>query len=116
MNSLWPWIGCFNALALGVTDLDAGLNQLMLPFALQQEDGQLPDKTGRTTPTSVARNHPFKAGHWQIDGHASDSQFHTGNDLSQLVNGRIFGSRNAITMATAFQGFREQPRLGFRLG
>jgi glycogen debranching enzyme len=46
MNSLWPWDCCFNALALGVTDLDAGLNQLMLPFALQQEDGQLPDKTG----------------------------------------------------------------------
>lgn len=46
MNSLWPWDCCFNALALGVTDLDAGLDQLMLPFALQQEDGQLPDKTG----------------------------------------------------------------------
>lgn len=46
MNSLWPWDCCFNALALGVTDLDAGLDQLMLPFALQQEDGRLPDKTG----------------------------------------------------------------------
>ena len=46
MNFLWPWDCCFNALALGVTDLDAGLDQLMLPFALQQEDGQLPDKTG----------------------------------------------------------------------
>ena len=46
MNSLWPWDCCFNALALGVTDLDAGLDQLMLPFALQKEDGQLPDKTG----------------------------------------------------------------------
>lgn len=46
MNSLWPWDCCFNALALGVTDLDAGLDQLLLPFALQKEDGQLPDKTG----------------------------------------------------------------------
>ena len=46
MNALWPWDCCFNALALGVTDLDAGLDQLMLPFALQQADGQLPDKTG----------------------------------------------------------------------
>jgi len=46
MNALWPWDCCFNALALGVTDLDAGLDQLMLPFALQKEDGQLPDKTG----------------------------------------------------------------------
>ena len=46
MNSLWPWDCCFNALALGVTDVDAGLDQLMLPFALQKEDGQLPDKTG----------------------------------------------------------------------
>ena len=46
MNALWPWDCCFNALALGVTDLDAGLNQLMLPFALQKDDGQLPDKTG----------------------------------------------------------------------
>lgn len=46
MNAVWPWDCCFNALALGVTDLDAGLDQLMLPFARQQEDGQLPDKTG----------------------------------------------------------------------
>ena len=46
MNALWPWDCCFNALALGVTDLDAGLDQLMLPFARQQDDGQLPDKTG----------------------------------------------------------------------
>jgi putative isomerase len=46
MNSLWPWDCCFNALALGVTDLNAGIDQLLLPFALQKEDGQLPDKTG----------------------------------------------------------------------
>ena len=46
MNALWPWDCCFNALALGTTDLDAGLDQLLLPFALQQADGQLPDKTG----------------------------------------------------------------------
>ena len=46
MNSMWPWDCCFNALALGVTDLNAGLDQLMIPFALQKEDGQLPDKTG----------------------------------------------------------------------
>jgi hypothetical protein len=46
MNALWPWDSCFNASALGITDLDAGLDQLMLPFALQKEDGQLPDKTG----------------------------------------------------------------------
>ncbi|MDB6077670.1 MAG: hypothetical protein JWO82_1417 [Akkermansiaceae bacterium] len=46
MNAVWPWDCCFNAMALGVTDLNAGLDQLMLPFALQKEDGQLPDKTG----------------------------------------------------------------------
>ncbi len=46
MNAVWPWDNCFNALSLGVTDLDAGLDQLLLPFALQREDGQLPDKTG----------------------------------------------------------------------
>jgi len=46
MNSVWPWDHCFNALALGITDVNAGLDQLMLPFALQKENGQIPDKTG----------------------------------------------------------------------
>jgi glycogen debranching enzyme len=46
MNSVWPWDHCFNALALGETDIDAGLDQWMIPFNLQRENGQIPDKTG----------------------------------------------------------------------
>ncbi len=32
MNAIWAWDHCFPALALGLTDADAGLDQLLLPF------------------------------------------------------------------------------------
>ncbi|WLT31611.1 amylo-alpha-1,6-glucosidase [Geothrix sp. PMB-07] len=45
MNAVWPWDHCFPALALGRTDLDAGLEQFLLPFLNADERGQLPDET-----------------------------------------------------------------------
>lgn len=45
MNAVWPWDHCFPALALGRTDLDAGLEQFLLPFLNADEQGQLPDET-----------------------------------------------------------------------
>ncbi|MBI1753746.1 MAG: hypothetical protein HY014_11040 [Acidobacteria bacterium] len=45
MNAVWPWDHCFPALALGRTDLDAGLEQFLLPFLNADEHGQLPDET-----------------------------------------------------------------------
>jgi len=45
MNAVWPWDHCFPALALGRTDLEAGLEQFLLPFLNADEHGQLPDET-----------------------------------------------------------------------
>ena len=44
MNAVWPWDHCFNALALGYGDPDAGFDQLMVPFWKQLPDGGLPDR------------------------------------------------------------------------
>lgn len=45
MNAVWPWDHCFPALALGLTDREAGLDQFILPFLNADEYGQLPDET-----------------------------------------------------------------------
>ncbi|GLH73119.1 hypothetical protein GETHLI_16210 [Geothrix limicola] len=45
MNAVWPWDHCFPALALGRTDLEAGLEQFLLPFLNADVNGQLPDET-----------------------------------------------------------------------
>jgi hypothetical protein len=45
MNAIWAWDHCFPALALGLTDSQAGLDQLLLPFYNVDESGQLPDVT-----------------------------------------------------------------------
>jgi hypothetical protein len=45
MNAVWPWDHCFPALALGLTDLQAGLDQFLLPFANADASGMLPDET-----------------------------------------------------------------------
>ena len=45
MNAIWAWDHCFPALALGLTDAEAGLDQLLLPFYNADEHGQLPDVT-----------------------------------------------------------------------
>ena len=43
MTSVWSWDHCFNALALGLTDPRAGMEQLLLPFERQLPSGALPD-------------------------------------------------------------------------
>lgn len=43
MNWVWSWDHCFNALALGRFDMDRAMDQWMLPFAVQDERGCLPD-------------------------------------------------------------------------
>ncbi len=43
MCAMWTWDHCFNALALAEADLRGGLEQFLLPFALQKENGQIPD-------------------------------------------------------------------------
>lgn len=45
MNAVWAWDHCFPALALGLTDAQAGFEQLVLPFYNADEHGQLPDVT-----------------------------------------------------------------------
>ncbi len=45
MNAIWAWDHCFPALALGLTDPTAGLEQLLLPFYNADQYGQLPDVT-----------------------------------------------------------------------
>lgn len=49
MNAIWAWDHCFPALAVGLTDADAGLDQLLLPFYNADEFGQLPDVTSPDT-------------------------------------------------------------------
>ncbi|GLH73461.1 hypothetical protein GETHLI_19630 [Geothrix limicola] len=44
MNSEWPWDHCFVAQALGMADLDAALDEFMIPFANMDAKGQLPDR------------------------------------------------------------------------
>jgi|GEM_PF-584766 len=44
MNSEWPWDHAFVALALGLTQLDAALDEFMIPFANMDARGQLPDR------------------------------------------------------------------------
>ena len=46
MSAAWSWDHCFNALAVGKADAQLGMNQLLSPFYLQQEDGSLPDRFG----------------------------------------------------------------------
>lgn len=46
MSAVWSWDHCFNALAVGRNDPVLGMNQLLCPFYLQQEDGSLPDRFG----------------------------------------------------------------------
>ncbi|MDO5326955.1 MAG: trehalase family glycosidase [Clostridia bacterium] len=46
MSAVWSWDHCFNALAVGRNDPALGMNQLLCPFYLQQEDGALPDRFG----------------------------------------------------------------------
>ena len=46
MSAVWSWDHCFNALAVGKADARLGMNQLLVPFHLQQEDGSLPDRFG----------------------------------------------------------------------
>ena len=41
MSAVWSWDHCFNALAVGRNDPVLGMNQLLCPFYLQQEDGSL---------------------------------------------------------------------------
>ena len=43
MNGVWSWDHCFHALAVARGDFRAGLEQFLLPFALQNEQGKLPD-------------------------------------------------------------------------
>jgi putative isomerase len=43
MSSVWSWDHCFNALAMSLMDVDAGLQQFLLPFELQAPNGALPD-------------------------------------------------------------------------
>lgn len=46
MTAVWSWDHCFNALAVAGGDFEFGLNQFLLPFALQCENGCLPDAFG----------------------------------------------------------------------
>ncbi len=41
--AVWSWDHCFNALALSKSDFNAGIEQFLLPFALQCKSGVLPD-------------------------------------------------------------------------
>lgn len=43
MSSVWTWDHCFNALAIAPADLNAAIEQFLLPFELQAESGALPD-------------------------------------------------------------------------
>lgn len=44
MNGVWAWDHCFPAMALAVTDLNAGLEQFLVPFHNMLPTGQLPDR------------------------------------------------------------------------
>lgn len=44
MNGVWAWDHCFPAMALSVTDLQAGLEQFLVPFHNMLPTGQLPDR------------------------------------------------------------------------
>lgn len=43
MTAVWSWDHCFNALAVAPAFPELAMGQWMLPFALQQENGVLPD-------------------------------------------------------------------------
>jgi len=85
----------------------------MLPFALQQEDGQLPDKTPDDAFLGCTKPPIQMALGKLMDMHRIQCQ--AGNDISKLVKGRIFGSRNAITIQR-IPGYSGVNAVGFRLG
>jgi hypothetical protein len=43
MDKVWSWDHCFNAIALAPADVDAALDQFLLPFDHQDASGALPD-------------------------------------------------------------------------
>lgn len=43
MDKVWSWDHCFNAIALAPADVDAALDQFLLPFDHQDSSGALPD-------------------------------------------------------------------------
>lgn len=43
MTAAWSWDHCFHALGMARGDFQAGLNQLLSPFYLQDETGKMPD-------------------------------------------------------------------------
>ncbi|WP_241704219.1 amylo-alpha-1,6-glucosidase [Leifsonia shinshuensis] len=43
MDKVWSWDHCFNAIALAPADVDAALDQFLLPFDHQEAGGALPD-------------------------------------------------------------------------
>ncbi|WP_243768796.1 amylo-alpha-1,6-glucosidase [Leifsonia sp. TF02-11] len=43
MDKVWSWDHCFNAIALAPADVDAALDQFLLPFDHQDATGALPD-------------------------------------------------------------------------
>lgn len=43
MNGVWSWDHCFHALGIARADFGAAIEQFLLPFALQDGEGKLPD-------------------------------------------------------------------------
>ncbi|HEY2557238.1 MAG TPA: glycogen debranching protein, partial [Diaminobutyricibacter sp.] len=48
MDKVWSWDHCFNALALAAADVDAALDQFLLPFDHQDPTGALPDSVAHS--------------------------------------------------------------------
>lgn len=59
MCALWSWDHCFTALAMAYASPLAGLQQWLLPFALQQPTGQLPDRWSFEYGTWLATKPPI---------------------------------------------------------
>jgi hypothetical protein len=58
MSALWSWDHCFNALAIAQGDPMLGLRQFLLPFELQLESGQLPDRWSSLVTTWLVTKPP----------------------------------------------------------
>ena len=59
MCALWSWDHCFNALAIAHADPVLGLRQFLLPFELQSDIGQLPDRWSSLVSTWTVNKPPI---------------------------------------------------------
>lgn len=89
MCALWSWDHCFNAMALAKGDWQRGLEQWLLPFAVQRPTGQLPDRFTATEATWITTKPPVHG--WCL------SHLLAGRTIDQDLAGRLYDHLERFT-------------------